>query len=165
MKEMMQFAEWLGVDVAGLINRYGAVAVVGLVLLLSLIQVSKHIRCKPWSWLFARIGDAFNAGVRRDIAQVYAHTKSLGDELKDLQGIYHIDKANAARKRILRFGDALSQHKRHTRELWDDILDDITQYEHYCASHPDYLNDKAKLTIEHIRDTYRECLDNNHFLP
>lgn len=164
MKDLMQFADWLGVDVAGLINRYGAVAAAGLVLLLSLIQVSRHIKCKPWSWLLARIGDAINANVRHDIAQVNTYTKSLGDGLKDLWGIYHIDKANAARKRILRFGDALSQQNLHTRELWDDILDDITQYEHYCASHPEYLNDKAKLTIEHIRDTYRECLDNNHFL-
>ena len=47
------------------------------------------------------------------------------------------------RYRILRFDDEIRHDEKHTKEHFDQIMDDITKYELYCASHPDFPNNKA----------------------
>lgn len=73
--------------------------------------------------------------------------------------------AKMCRMRVLRFNDELIQGSPlHTKEHFDDILDDITCYERYCHSHPLYKNNKAALAIENVKRVYRECEDEGSFL-
>lgn len=51
--------------------------------------------------------------------------------------------ATTCRYRILRFNDEILHEQRHTKEHFDQILDDITRYEKYCDEHPEYENNKA----------------------
>ena len=68
------------------------------------------------------------------------------------------------RYRILRFDDEVRHDKKHTKEHFDQILEDITSYEKYCKEHPDFPNNKAVFAISNIKDVYASCYENNSFL-
>lgn len=72
--------------------------------------------------------------------------------------------ATDSRYRILRFNDEILHDEKHTKEHFDQILDDITRYEKYCDEHPEYENNKAVLAIENIERVYKKCSDENLFL-
>ena len=74
------------------------------------------------------------------------------------------DKAKRLRVRILRFADELLQGEPHIQEHFNEILEDITEYNRYCSTHPDFPNDKAAISIGHIENVYRARLENNDFL-
>ena len=48
------------------------------------------------------------------------------------------EKARNQRYRILRFYDEMCEHRDHSESHFEDILDDIDDYERYCASHPEF---------------------------
>lgn len=68
------------------------------------------------------------------------------------------------RYRILRFDDEIRHDKKHTKEHFDQILEDIDKYEKYCDEHPDFPNNKAVFAISNIKDVYAACYENNSFL-
>lgn len=72
--------------------------------------------------------------------------------------------AKDARIRILRFGDECSHEVRHSREHFEQVIEDVDAYEIYCRDHPDFKNNKATLTIKLIKDTYQRRLLNNDFI-
>lgn len=72
--------------------------------------------------------------------------------------------AKNARIRILRFGDECQHGVRHSREHFEQVIEDVDSYEIYCLEHPDFKNNKAVLTIQLIKETYQRCLLENDFL-
>lgn len=72
--------------------------------------------------------------------------------------------AKHARIRILRFGDECSHEVRHSREHFEQVIEDVDAYEAYCRDHPDFKNNKAVLTIKLIKETYQRRLVSNDFL-
>ena len=122
----------------------------------TLVQISP-IKVNPWSALARWIGRAIN--------------KEILDNVSNMQETLdkHITKdderyAKQCRLRILRFNDEILQQKRHTKEHFDEILDDITEYERYCKEHPEYINNKAVMAIHNVEHVYKECLAKNSFL-
>lgn len=97
--------------------------------------------------------------------------KSLNDKVEHME-----NDLNAARKaderrdieqrrvRILRFGEEILRNIRHTKEHFDQILIDITVYEKYCLTHPEFENDVTVETISHIKDVYQKCWKEHSFL-
>lgn len=122
----------------------------------TLIQISP-IQINPWSALAKWIGCAINKEMMDDVK----------DMRKTLERHITVDDeryAKSSRMRILRFNDEILQQKQHTKEHFDEILDDITEYEKYCKEHPDYINNKAVLAIKNVEHVYQECLAKNKFL-
>lgn len=72
--------------------------------------------------------------------------------------------ARHARIRLLRFGDECSHDVRHSREHFEQVIEDVDAYELYCQEHPEFKNNKAVLTIRIIKDTYQRRLQNNDFI-
>lgn len=72
--------------------------------------------------------------------------------------------AKHSRIRILRFGDECSHDVRHSREHFEQVIEDVDAYEAYCAEHPEFKNNKAVLTIKLIKETYQRRLLNNDFI-
>ena len=72
--------------------------------------------------------------------------------------------ARHARIRILRFGDECSHEVRHSREHFEQVIEDVDSYETYCRDHPEFKNNKAVLTIKLIKDTYQKRLSTNDFI-
>lgn len=74
------------------------------------------------------------------------------------------DKARAQRYRILRFYDETCENRRHSESHFEDILDDIDNYEKYCEGHPEFKNNRGKVAMEHIKVTYGEVKAKGGFL-
>lgn len=72
--------------------------------------------------------------------------------------------ATNARTRILRFDDELINGVHHSKEYFQQTLEEIDTYETYCGKHPQYKNNACTLAIEHIRRVYTRLLDENGFL-
>ena len=88
-----------------------------------------------------------------------------GLEEKILQLSQKSDERDAEnrRVRILRFEDELQAEKRHSKESFDQVMQDITEYENYCRAHPDFKNHQTKATIEHIDKVYHDRLEKRDF--
>lgn len=75
------------------------------------------------------------------------------------------DRATDARIRVLQFSDEI-RHPVLTRskESYDQILQDIDDYEEYCEKSPGYKNSKAVAAIAFIREKYNQHLKDDSFL-
>lgn len=111
---------------------------------------------KPLTKLARAIGRAINGEVMEEVKQL----KKDFNEMKETEDMRN---AKAARSRVLRFGDELTHDVHHTKEHFDDVLRDITDYNNYCDSHPNFENDQMHETAEYVKAIYRECLKNHSF--
>ena len=89
-------------------------------------------------------------GIQKDIDNLRSEIKK-GDALQ-------------ARRRILRFNDELLSGLKHSKESFDDVLEDADIYEKFTSSNPDYINNKCVLATKHIKDTYLKCEKEASFL-
>lgn len=128
----------------------------GLLILMTLIQISP-IKINPWSWIGRCVGRFING-------EVIEKVDKLSKDVKKNKADDDEQWASLSRSHILRFGDELLHGVSHSKEHFDQILLDISKYEHYCSSHPEYLNNIANATIKQIKKTYQKCLDENKFL-
>ena len=58
--------------------------------------------------------------------------------------------AITARVRILKFMDELLEGRKHTKDSYDQVMTDITNYNKYCSTNPDFKNNQTEATIEYI---------------
>ena len=74
-------------------------------------------------------------------------------------------KSEAVRSRtsILRFQDELYNDIKHSKEYFDQVLDDIETYEKYCHDHPEFQNGRTKAAAKYIREE-RDRLFKEHKL-
>ena len=139
------------------INHLAQGGVVGLlVVLIGMIKIPK-LELNIWNLIGRTIGRSING-------EVLAQVKRLTVEVDILKKEEELERARQARQRILRFNDEILFNKRHSKEHFDEILDDIDTYEAYCEAHEDYENNKAVLAISTIREVYKECLRDHDFL-
>lgn len=126
------------------------------IILLGLIKIPK-LEINLWGLIARTLGRAING---EEIERI--------DKLVEEFQIHLIndekDKIRQVRQHILRFNDEILLGRRHSKEHFDEILEDIDIYEKYCAAHPDYKNNKAALAINTIKETYDECTRTHDFL-
>lgn len=113
-----------------------------LLILLTIIQLAP-IKINPWSKIAKIIGRALNTEVM--------------DKLNESE-------ATNCRYHILRFDDEIRHKVKHTEEHFNQIMEDIDDYERYCSGHPNYKNSKTVSAIENTRRTYEKCRRENSFL-
>lgn len=126
------------------------------ILIMTIIQISP-IKINPWSWIGRCIGRAINGEVLEKVETLTRDVKRNKDD-DDEQW------ASLSRTHILRFGDEILHGISHSKEHFNQVLLDISKYEQYCESHPQYINNIATATIQQIKKTYQKCLDENNFL-
>jgi len=116
---------------------------------LTLVQIAP-IKINPWSAVGRGVGRFL--GIEAVQTKLDAHIK-LDDERFIKQ----------CRLRILRFADESLQGERHTKEHFEEIMDDSTEYGRYCRTHQDFENSKAVLAIENVKETYKKCQTDKDF--
>ena len=67
---------------------------------------------------------------------------------------YEAAKAASQRYRILRFYDEVCEGRKHSESHFEDILDDIDDYDTYCDAHPKFKNNRGHVAMQYIRDIY-----------
>ena len=115
-----------------------------------------------WQWLSNR--HASNKDILTAVRGVEGRVATLEDRVGSLQDDQEKDRAEYARLRVLRFNGELLRNQKHTKEEFDQVLDDIDTYEDYCDDHPRYANNKAVLAIENVKRCYESCLKQHDFL-
>lgn len=110
-----------------------------------------------WSWLGRIIGKTING-------EVLERVEDLSKEVDKLKQGEELKSARHSRQRILRFNDELLFGQKHSKEHFDEILEDIDIYEKYCREHPEYENNRAELAIDTIQEIYVSCLQKHEFL-
>lgn len=71
--------------------------------------------------------------------------------------------AIACRVRILKFMDEILEGWNHSFDSYTQVMQDITNYLHYCAENPTFKNHQTEATIEYIKNDYQEHLEKNDF--
>lgn len=134
-----------------------------LAVLLTLVQIAP-VKINPWSWLAKIIGRAINGELFTKMDSLEKKADNLEKEFQKLRSEEKEKDAIDCRTRILRFGDEVFHEARHSKEHFDQILRDITAYEKYCDSHPEFENNQAVLTCARIKEIYQNLLKTGGFL-
>lgn len=71
--------------------------------------------------------------------------------------------AVATRVRILHFNDELQEDRRHSKDSFDQVLSDISEYNRYCDEHPAFKNNQTEATVRYICRVYDERLERHDF--
>ena len=135
------------------IGLYGGGAIL---ILMTLVQISP-IKIDPWTWFGRLIGRFING-------EVLEKMEMLTEDVKKNKAADDDKWASLSRSHILAFGDEIRLGINHSEERFNQVLTDISEYEQYCESHPDYHNDKAPVTIDLIKKAYQKCIEKNDFL-
>lgn len=88
----------------------------------------------------------------------------LKTSIQQMQESESVKDAQAARRRILRFNDELLRSIDHSKEYFDDILEDIKIYNRYCDEHKDFANGKTVMAKKNIEHCYEQCMEKHSFL-
>lgn len=73
--------------------------------------------------------------------------------------------AISCRIRILKFMDEIIEGWEHSKDSYNQIMRDITDYLQYCDEHPQFLNHQTDATIERLKKDYEQRLATNDFEP
>ena len=140
------------------------------VAVLTLIEITP-IKLNPLGWIAKKIGSAFNGEVmkemghlKQEMGTVKQEVQSIKTDVADIREEAKEREATSRRTRILEFGDEILHEVDYSKEHWDQILLDITEYENYCDEHIHYMNNVAKATISHIKHMYQKHLQEDSFL-
>lgn len=162
-----QILATLGVSIADL-ARLGIAGVV--IILIGCIKPPK-LEINLWAWLFQTIGKSMNKGVIEEVDSVKADVNSVREDVDSLRTDLESheeaageEKARNARQRILRFSDEVLLNQKHSKEHFEEVLEDIDAYETYCNTHPKYENSKAVFAIATIKRVYETCMKEKDFL-
>ena len=104
-------------------------------------------------------------------AKIDANQQALSDKIDETQKItteqinnvseqLEEHKAVLARTHILRFADELRTGT-HSREYFEQQLQDIDTYDRYCETHPHFANGLTRMASQFIKDEYRRQYLNN----
>lgn len=122
---------------------------------LTLIEITP-IKINPWRHLFKWIGDAVNAEDRKDIQEI-------SKNLNELKVDFEENKAQEKRWHILDFVNASRHGRKHTREEWNHVLSELTDYEAYTKK-KGIKNGVIDEDSKYLRELFQKCNWNNDFL-
>lgn len=128
-----------------------------IVIAISGIVQFTPIKLNPWSWIGRKIGKSIN----RDVIDAVSDLRKEVDEMRDNMAR---NKAANQRTKIIRFGSEIRLAQKHSKEYFDEIMQDITEYDQYCDEHPTFRNNITASSSEIIKETYKKCLEENSFL-
>ena len=138
--------------------------ILAVLAMFSIVIEVAPIKINPWSFLANKLGRAFNKEVLNEISTLKSRVDALDERAQQSEALQSERDAKTARTNILRFGDEIRIGTRHSKESFDEILSDITEYESYCATHQDFKNNRTKSTEKIIIEVYEHCLRTDSFL-
>ena len=105
-----------------------------------------------------------NSAVLDAINKLDLKIATLEDKIDKVDSNRAEDAAIESRVRMLHFADELYEGRRHSKDSFDQAINDCTRYDKYCADHPEFKNNQTAITEEFIKKTYAERLEKHDFL-
>lgn len=90
--------------------------------------------------------------------------ETLTEKIDKIQHTIDEREAVLSRTHILRFNDELYNGVQHSKEYFDQTLEDITTYDKFCDTHPEFKNARTVLASENIKETYKRLHAEHKFL-
>lgn len=136
-----------------------------LLIMMTLVQIVP-LKINPWSAVGRVIGKVINGDVLKELEEVKAQQRRTQEDLEEHVRVDDERNADLHRARILQFNRELLRESgpSHTEEDFNEILYNISCYERYCESHPDYQNNRAVHAIKNIERVYDQLMENHGFL-
>ena len=122
---------------------------------LTLFEIAP-IKVNPWSHLLKWVGDKLNGDLRDDF-------KALKKEVELVKKDFEEKNAHDKRWSILDFANSCHNGRRHTKEEWEHVLNQLKFYEEYVEEH-DIDNAVIEEETRYLRETYRELMNKNEFI-
>ena len=97
-------------------------------------------------------------GRKEQLSQIREDICGIQEKLAALDSRNELQDARTSRTRILRFDDEIVEGRKHSREYFLQILDDVEIYEKWAAANPQVKNGYAKAAAKHIKETYEDLL-------
>ena len=144
----------------------GDIAII-IVVLLSLVQIAP-IKIDPWTAIGKWIGKLLTGDLAKQIdgmeKSLAKRMDAIEEKVDSLEAKEEKRDAVNKRVRILRFEDELQEERRHSKDSFDQVMGDITDYNTYCSAHPEFKNEQTESTVNHIKKVYAERLEKRDFL-
>ena len=120
--------------------------------------------------LIKEIKENISKPVRDLTAKIDKIDKDLTEKVDRIDGIlddhiknFEIERVQQMRFKILEFSDSILTDVKHSKETYDDMLMIIDDYEEYCDCHPEFKNNRCKIAVENIKNTYKDKMKNSGF--
>ena len=108
------------------------------------------------------------AAIDKKIDKIFNRIDELSEKVDDndkkMLDAVELSAVKTARVRILQASDEIRRTVMHSEEYFDQLHEDITLYQNYCRTHPEFQNNKAVHAIENINTAYQRCLHDDMFL-
>lgn len=114
------------------------------------VDLTPGIKIQPVRWAIKQLGNLLNS--------------DLKEQLNALQKEFQDHKIDSWRLEILDFANSCINHRRHTKEEFDHILDISAKYKKYIADNK-LTNGQVDVAEEYIIEIYKECMRENDFIP
>lgn len=143
-------------------GKVSAVVITIVVILLSLIQVTP-LKLNPWDKILGWFGNKFNKKTDEKLDKISERVDYLETKFDKMESDIKNETVRKWRYDILDFCNAEINHRRHTKEQFDEVLDSCKKYESYCKKN-EVDNGKADMAIRTIRKRYDQHAENEDFL-
>lgn len=74
------------------------------------------------------------------------------------------DKALSYRGHIIRFNEECMRGMEHSHEAFKDVMRNMTNYDNYCNTHPEFKNHECDVSEKNIIRVYEKCMKDDNFL-
>ena len=112
------------------------------------IDLTPGVKFQPVRWLLKRLGNLINADIKK--------------QLDELQKEVTEFKADSWRTEILDFSDSCMNHRRHTKEQFDHVIEILDRYDKYITENK-LTNGQVDVAHEYILEIYKQCIRENDF--
>ncbi len=112
------------------------------------IDLTPGIKLQPVRWVLKRLGNLINADIKK--------------QLDELQREVTEFKVDSWRTEILDFSDSCMNHRRHTKEQFDHVIETLGRYDKYITEN-DLTNGQVDVAHEYILEIYKRCIRENDF--
>jgi hypothetical protein len=155
--QIIELLELLGID-----NKtfFGLLVVIGL----AAVQYLPG-ELRPLSWLKHAIRKLLLDGIDKKITAVGTQLSGLVSDYEAFKDEVKERQAVEARSRISLFADDLYHNDRpHSKDSFEQILEDINFYMDYCEAHRGFRNNITQASIDMINRSYADHLNEKKFI-
>ena len=102
-----------------------------------------------WAKLLKKVGEDINWKVLKEVDKI---DKTLDSHIEESE----LKEMREIRSKIIRFADEIYQGRSHTKEHFEEMLKMTNTYEDYSTTHPNFPNNQAVLSIQKIKEDYKD---------
>lgn len=95
-------------------------------------------------------------------SSILSEIKTLSVKVERIEKSLDERDAVLARTHILRFSDDIYNGIRHSKEYYDQTLDDLKTYTKYCEKNPGFANGRTEKAGEYIQKEYDRLIEEHN---